>query len=55
MEPINTQKEYLYHLPTEQERSVMEYTRLEKMRKYAVQHQLVNLKAVANKWTSPSE
>ena len=52
---INTQKEYLYHLPTEQERSVMEYTRLEKMRKYAVQHQLVNIKAVANQWTSPNE
>ena len=52
---INTQKEYLYHLPTEQERSVMEYTRLEKMRKYAVQHQLVNIKAVANQWTSPTE
>ena len=52
---INTKKEYLYHLSTEQERSETEHVRLDTMREYAVQHQLVNIKAVANQWTSPSE
>ena len=52
---INTKKEYLYHLSTEQERSETEHVRLDTMRKYAVQHQLVNIKAVANQWTSPNE
>ncbi|MGN0186283.1 MAG: LTA synthase family protein [Paludibacteraceae bacterium] len=52
---INTHKERLYRLGDTDDKSTLEPIRLQKMRDYAVQHQLINLKAVKHKWTIPCE
>ena len=52
---INTGKECLYRLGDHNDRSADEPARLQQMRQYAVQHQLINLQAVKHKWTKPCE
>ncbi len=51
---INTQQEFLYRLGEEgaKDYSVEEPQRIERMRCYAVQHQLINLQAVKKGWTA---
>ena len=52
---INTRQECLYRLGDSNDRSAVEPQRLQQMRNYAAQHQLINLLAVKNKWTIPCE
>ncbi len=54
---INTQQEFLYRLGEEgaKDYSVEEPQRIERMRCYAVQHQLINLLSVQNQWINPCE
>lgn len=52
---INSKKEYLYKIGSAKDRQKEEPMHLQAMRTYAVQHLLVNLLAVQNKWTNPCE
>ncbi len=53
---INTQQEYLYRIGEDaKDYSALEPQRMEQMRRYAVQHQLINLQAVQNQWIEPYE
>lgn len=52
---INTRQEYLYHIGCTDDQSIAEPECLQVMRRYAAQHQLINLRAVQNKWTEPCE
>ncbi len=53
---INTRQEYLYRIGSDaKDYSTEEPQRMEQMRRYAVQHQLVNLLSVQNQWITPNE
>ncbi len=53
---INTQQEYLYRIGEDaKDYSALEPQRMGQMRRYAVQHQLINLQAVQNQWIEPCE
>ncbi len=50
---INTQQEYLYRIGEDaKDYSSLESQRMECMRRYAVQHQLINLQAIKKGWTA---
>ncbi len=52
---INTKQEYLYHLDSGEDKSTAACRRLQEMKQYAVQHQLVNLQAVSSGWTEDGQ
>lgn len=53
---INTQQEYLYRIGEDaKDYSASEPQRMEHIRRYAVQHQLINLLSVQNQWITPCE
>ena len=53
---INTQQEYLYRIGEDaKDYSASEPQRMEHIRRYAVQHQLINLLSVQNQWINPCE
>ncbi len=53
---INTQQEYLYRIGEDaKDYSTFEPQRMERMRRYAVQHQLINLQAIQHQWIHPCE
>lgn len=53
---INTQQEYLYRIGEDaKDYRASEPQRIERMRHYAVQHQLINLQAIQNQWIQPCE
>lgn len=53
---INTQQEYLYRIGEDaKDYSASEPQRMEHIRRYAVQHQLINQLSVQNQWINPCE